>query len=139
MSGFSCLINLLAEKYSDKRKNGTFSFAAKLNVPFFLLSEYFSASRLIKQENPDIIHAHWLIPQGIIGAMLKNKKTKLIVTVHGSDLFPLKNFIFRFLQRNVLKKADFCTVNSEATWNELVKRFPEYQSKVKLIPMRVDT
>ena len=73
------------------------SFAAKLNVPFFLLSEYFSASRLIKQENPDIIHAHWLIPQGIIGAMLKNKKTKLIVTVHGSDLFPLKNFIFRFL------------------------------------------
>ncbi|HLC60506.1 MAG TPA: glycosyltransferase family 4 protein [Candidatus Nanoarchaeia archaeon] len=115
------------------------SFAAKLNVPFFLLSEYFSASRLIKQENPDIIHAHWLIPQGIIGAMLKNKKTKLIVTVHGSDLFPLKNFIFRFLQRNVLKKADFCTVNSEATWNELVKRFPEYQSKVKLIPMGVDT
>ena len=115
------------------------SFAAKLNVPFFLLSEYFSARRLIKQENPDFIHAHWLIPQGIIGAMLKNRKTKLIVTVHGSDLFPLKNFVFKALQRKVLKNCDFCTVNSEATRDELIKRFPEYQNKVRLIPMGVDT
>ncbi|MEK6946822.1 MAG: glycosyltransferase family 4 protein [Nanoarchaeota archaeon] len=115
------------------------SFAAKLNVPFFLLSEYFSARRLIKQENPDFIHAHWLIPQGIIGAMLKNRKTKLIVTVHGSDLFPLKNFVFKALQRKVLKNCDFCTVNSEATRNELIKRFPEYENKVRLIPMGVDT
>jgi len=114
------------------------SFAAKLNVPFFLLSEYFSAKCLIDKENPNIIHAHWLIPQGIIGAMLKNRKTKLIVTVHGSDLFPLKNFVFRALQRKVLKKCDFCTVNSEATKNELIKRFPEYKNKVRLIPMGVD-
>jgi len=115
------------------------SFAAKLNVPFFLLSEYFSAKRLIKHENTDFIHAHWLIPQGIIGAMLKNRKTKLIVTVHGSDLFPLKSFIFKAFQRKVMKSCDFCTVNSEATRNELIKRFPEYQDKVRLIPMGVDT
>jgi len=115
------------------------SFMAKLNVPFFLLSGYFSARGLIEKENPGIIHAHWLIPQGIMGAMLKNKKIKLIVTVHGSDLFPLKNFVFRALQRKVLKNCDFCTVNSEATKNELIKRFPEYQNKVRLIPMGVDT
>ena len=32
-----------------------------------------------------------------------------------------------------------CTVNSEATRNELIKRFPGYQDKVRLIPMGVDT
>ena len=115
------------------------SFAAKLNVPFFLLAEYFSAKYLIEKEGPNVIHAHWLIPQGIIGAMLKNKKTKLIVTVHGSDLFPLKNFVFKALQRKVLKKADFCTVNSQATAYEIVRRFPEYQDKIRIIPMGVDT
>ena len=114
------------------------SFIAKLNVPFFLLSEYFSAKYLIEKECPNIIHAHWLIPQGIIVAMLKNKKTKLIVTVHGSDLFPLKNFIFKTLQRKVLKNADFCTVNSKATENEIIERFPEYKDKILLIPMGVD-
>ena len=57
-------------------------FAAKLNIPFFLLSEYLAAKKLINRYNPDIIHAHWLIPQGIISAYLKNNKTKLIVSVH---------------------------------------------------------
>ena len=90
---------------------------AMLQVPFFLLSEYIKASSLIRKYNPNIIHAHWLLPQGIIAAMLKKKDTKLIITIHGSDLFPLKNLFFRAIQRNVLKNCDTCTVNSEATKN----------------------
>ena len=112
---------------------------AMLQVPFFLLSEYIQASILIKKYDPGIIHAHWLLPQGIIAAMLKKKHTKLIVTIHGSDLFPLKNSFFTSIQRNVLKNCDICTVNSEATKNELLKRFPEFKDKVDVIPMGVDT
>jgi len=112
---------------------------AMLQVPFFLLSEYIKASSLIRKYNPNIIHAHWLLPQGVIAAMLKKKDTKLIITIHGSDLFPLKNLFFRAIQRNVLKNCDTCTVNSEATKNELLKRFPEFKDKVDVIPMGVDT
>ena len=112
---------------------------ALFQVPFFLLSEYIKTSSLIRKYNPDVIHAHWLIPQGIIASMLKKKNTKLIVTIHGSDLFPLKNPMFKSMQRNVMKNCDICTVNSEATKNELMKRFPEFKDKVFVIPMGVDT
>lgn len=119
--------------------NARSSFAAKLNIPFFLLYEYLATKKLIRKYSPDIIHAHWLIPQGIIGAYLKNNKIKLIVSVHGSDLFPLKNSMFKSLQRKVLKNCDICTVNSDATKNEIIKRFPEYKNKIRVIPMGVDT
>jgi len=119
--------------------NAKRSPAAKLNIPFFILSEYLAASKLINKYNLEVLHAHWLIPQGIIAAMLKKDSTKLIVSVHGSDLFPLKNTLFRKMQKFVLKNCDACTVNSEATKNEIISRFPEYRSKIKVIPMGVDT
>jgi glycosyltransferase involved in cell wall biosynthesis len=114
------------------------SILALFQVPFFLLSEYIKTSSLIRKYNPGIIHAHWMIPQGIIASMAKNNKIKLIATIHGSDLFPLKNSLFKSLQRNVLKNCDLCTANSEATKNELVKRFPEFKNKIIVIPMGVD-
>lgn len=119
--------------------NAISSFAAKLNIPFFLLSEYIAAKKLIDKYKPDIIHAHWIVPQGILAAFAKINKSKLIVSVHGSDLFPLKNSLFKSLQRAALKNCDACTVNSEATKNEIIRRFSEYKNKVRVIPMGVDT
>lgn len=115
------------------------SILALLQIPFFLLSEYLNAYKLIKKYNPEIIHAHWLIPQGVIAAMLKKKSMKLIVTIHGSDLFPLKNKLFMSIQKKILENCDVCTLNSEATKNELLKRFREFKKKVIVIPMGVDT
>ena len=43
------------------------------------------------------------------------------------------------MQKFVLKNCNACTVNSEATKNEIIRRFPEYRSKIKVIPMGVDT
>lgn len=116
------------------------SFLAKLQVPFFLVSELFTAKSLIKKYNPDIMHAHWMVPQGLIGVILKKiYKVPLIVTVHGSDLFPLKSFLSTKIQKSVLKDCDVCTVNSEATKNEIIRRFPELSNKLTIIPMGVDT
>lgn len=116
------------------------SFLAKLQLPFFLLSECISAARLIKKYKPDILHAHWLIPQGVLAAILKRThKLPFIVTAHGSDLFPLKSRVFKYFQRIVLNACYACTVNSIATKNEIAIRFPEFSSKLKVIPMGVDT
>lgn len=116
------------------------SLLAKLQVPLFLMSEFFVAKSLARKHNPAIVHAHWMVPQGLIGVILKKiHKSPLIVTVHGSDLFPLKNFLFRKMQKIILKNCDICTVNSEATKNEITKRFPEFSNKLAIIPMGVDT
>ena len=115
------------------------SFLAKMQIPNFLMSEYLSARKLIKKYKPDILHAHWLIPQGILAVFLKKRyKIPLVVTVHGSDLFPLKNPVFKSIQKTVLENCDACTVNSTATKNEIISRFPKFKNKITVIPMGVD-
>jgi len=115
------------------------SFLARLQMPFLLLSEFFVSYRTITKENIDMIHAHWILPQGFIGTILKKLyKIPLLVTIHGSDLFSLKNKLSKGLQHFVVKNADYVTVNSNATKNELLKRFPAHFSKIRMIPMGVD-
>lgn len=116
------------------------SFLAKIQMPLLIISEYFSASKIIRKEKISMLHAHWILPQGFIGVFLKRKyKIPLLVTIHGSDLFPLKNKLFRKMQGFVAKNADMITVNTEATKKELLGRFPEIANKVKVIPMGVDS
>ena len=115
------------------------SLLAKIQVPFFLLSEFFSIKKIIKKEKVNAIHAHWIIPQGFLSVFFKKKYgVSLIVSAHGSDVFPLRNSFFRFIQRKVLENCDVCTVNSTATRNELIRRFPEFKNKIRIIPMGVD-
>ncbi len=114
------------------------SFLAKMQMPLLVIAEFLAASSIIKKEKIRLIHAHWMLPQGLVGVFLKKIfKIPLLVTIHGSDLFPLKNVLFKKLQHFVVKNADFITVNTEATKNELLGRFPEALTKVKIIPMGV--
>ncbi|MEE8167949.1 MAG: glycosyltransferase [Candidatus Hydrothermarchaeales archaeon] len=56
----------------------------------------------------DLIHAHYAVPQGLLGVILKKIKGKpLIVTVHGSDITVLgRNSLARPFVRFTLKSAD---------------------------------
>ncbi|KPK22904.1 MAG: hypothetical protein AMJ61_16615 [Desulfobacterales bacterium SG8_35_2] len=38
-------------------------------VPFFILAEFFALLKLIRKTKPDIIHAHWILPQGFVTAL----------------------------------------------------------------------
>ncbi len=116
------------------------SILAKVQMPLLISSEFFAAYRIIKKEEISLIHAHWLLPQGFTGVFLKRIfKIPLLVTIHGSDLFPLKNAIFKKLQKFVAENADFITANTEATKKELLSRFPEAKNKLAVIPMGIDT
>lgn len=116
------------------------SFLAKIQMPILIMTEFLNAHHILSKEKVDMVHAHWIVPQGFIGVFLKKcHKVPLLVSVHGSDLFPLKSGFFRALQRFAIKNADCITVNSEATKRELLTRFPQYSSKVKTTPMGVDT
>ena len=56
----------------------------------------------------DVIHAHYAVPQGLLGVLLKKiKKRPLVVTLHGSDVTVLgRNPLTRPLVAYVLKEAD---------------------------------
>ena len=78
---------------------------------------------LIKKENIDIIHGHYLFPAGAAAVEIGEKyKIKTYVTAHGSDMFELykKQPLMRSILRKVLKKADEVFAVSNALKHEIL-------------------
>jgi len=80
--------------------------------------------KLVKKENIDIIHGHYLIPAGLASVKVgKSTKTKTYVTAHGSDMFEMykKHAYTRPIIKKVLKDADVVLAVSEALKEEILK------------------
>ncbi|MBD5396184.1 MAG: glycosyltransferase family 4 protein [Lachnospiraceae bacterium] len=102
-----------------------------LLVPFLLLSLYLHLFKLLPQF--DMVHAHWLIPQGIVQSFFK---TPYIVTGHGGDVTSMNQGILRKLKIRCLKRADHVTVVSEHLKNIIQQMVPEIHPDI--ISMGVD-
>ena len=111
-----------------------------LMVPFFLLGQLLAIIRLVRNEHFDLIHAHWLIPQGFIAALsllITGKRVPLLCTSHGGDLFALKGKGLQRLKRWVMDKSATLTVVSKAMKKTVVD-MGVAPDKVEVIPMGVD-
>ncbi|WP_343227316.1 glycosyltransferase [Pseudoxanthomonas sp. PXM01] len=93
-----------------------------LLVPGFLLSMAWSFFRLLRRRKIDVVHAHWLIPQGFIAAMLTligGRKPPFVVTSHGADLFAMRSWPLPSIKRFVARRAAGTTVVSEGMRDEM--------------------
>lgn len=111
-----------------------------LLVPGFVLVQAWQAWRLCRHEKVDAIHAHWLIPQGLIAACLQSlpgRKVPFVVTSHGADLFALKGKVLEVLKRFVVRRAAAVTVVSSAMRDRLRMAGGD-TGKVTVLPMGVD-
>ncbi len=109
-------------------------------VPIFLLAQALTAWRLSRRYRFDTIHAHWLIPQGLIAAALQylpGRNVPFVVTSHGADLYALKGRVMNALKRFVLRRAAAVTVVSGAMRDELAA-MGEDASRISVQPMGVD-
>ncbi|HSN17708.1 MAG TPA: glycosyltransferase [Gammaproteobacteria bacterium] len=100
----------------------------------FLGAEYLSGQRLVRQ-GFDLIHAHWAIPHGYLGAKFKDRRA-LICTSHGSDLLALGRWA-RPLQRKALEQADVVTVVSATLRDKALEISTGITPQI--MPMGVDT
>lgn len=113
------------------------SLLAKIQVPVFLIAEFVAAWRILAKEKPQIIHAHWTVPSGIIAVVLgKLFNIPVVVTAHAADVFT-NNLIMRWCNLLVIKYASFITVNSQATKKALVD-YRTTTTPISIIPMGVD-
>lgn len=111
-----------------------------LLVPSFVLGLVSSLWRLNRQWRPDVIHAHWLLPQGLAVAALSRLGAALppfLVTSHGADLFALSARPLKALKRFVFREAAAVTVVSGAMREEL-RQLGCPLDKVIVRPMGVD-
>lgn len=117
---------------SDERVRG----AAAAVTPLYALSLHRAVRRLLARERFDLVHAHWIVPNGVIAAAAVGE-TPLAIGLHGSDVFLAEKPGVRTLARRALRRSRLLTGCSP----ELVDRvralgFPAERSRV--IPYGVD-
>ncbi len=106
-----------------------------LQVPFFFLFGLLATYRIIHRLNIDTIHAHWIIPQGVVAAIYKvlcNRKIHIIMTSHGGDILGLQSNVMQWIKRWTMNQADVITVVSHA-----LKKQVEALAVIKNIPVEV--
>jgi glycosyltransferase involved in cell wall biosynthesis len=110
-----------------------------LVVPFFLVSSFCSLLHHSRRLRPSCIHAHWIIPQGVIAYIVgKICRTKFVVTAHGADVFGLKGGLFDWARSVVVKNATAMTVVSKALKKVLLLRCKS-SCRIEILPMGVDS
>jgi glycosyltransferase involved in cell wall biosynthesis len=87
-----------------------------LLVPFFLLAEWAAVLRLTRRLRPDVINAHWIIPQGVVVAATPGwRRAPVVLSIHGGDVFTFNNPLTVRLKRFAMRRAAAVLVNSSAT------------------------
>jgi glycosyltransferase involved in cell wall biosynthesis len=110
-------------------------------VPFFLFFQFVATLKLIRKYRPAVIHAHWIIPQGLIAALacrlIQQHAPRLMCTAHGGDVYGLKGPMMRRLRRFALARASLCTVVSEAMRADVLTQLKK-PARIEVVPMGVD-
>ncbi len=89
--------------HSDTRLHA----AAYLLAPLFAASEFWLLHRLTQREQFDAIHAHWVIPNGFVAALVAQiHNIPLVISLHGSDIFMAqRRAIFQPIVRWTFRRA----------------------------------
>lgn len=107
-----------------------------LLVPGFLLAMAWKTWLVTRQHRFDILQAHWIIPAGLIAAVLRPlHRIPTIVTAHGSDIFSLRGRLGSFFRGWTLAHCDAWTANTLATRDAATDRGVP---RGEVIPMGVD-
>lgn len=105
----------------------------------FILAELLYAIRIVRKENIDLIHAHWIIPQGLVAvlaATLAKKRPAILVTAHGADVYTRKSTLNSSIKRFILNHCHHLTVVSQAM--AISVRQLKAKCDIDIIPMGTD-
>ena len=115
------------------------SWSARLALIGFLGSDFVAGVRARRSFDPDVIHAHWWFPSGVIGSWVSRMSHRpLVTTLHGTDVRLARSAaISRPLFRHVLQHS--AAVTTVSTWlaNEVSTLVPSVKPIVA--PMPADT
>lgn len=115
------------------RKN-RFNYA---KLPALIFFEWLQTTRWLRSKKFDLLHSHWLLPQGFVGALAAAPLgIPHVCTVHGGDVFGLQGRCLTKFKAFTLRHTDAVTVNSSATRQAVLRLCPDY-SALQTIPMGV--
>ncbi|WP_353809247.1 glycosyltransferase [Agromyces sp. SYSU T00194] len=117
-----------------------------LVVPFLFLGEYRAVRRLVREERPDLLYAHWFTPQAMVCAAVGRRAgIRTVFTTHASDIAVWGRFggLGRRLVRTAVDRSARFTAVSRRSLERARRFFTDAQwaavlEKSAVIPMGVD-
>jgi glycosyltransferase involved in cell wall biosynthesis len=108
-------------------------------TPLYLMTALGEFLLLASRWPFDIIHAHWVVPNGPIGAVAARLiRAPLIVSLHGSDVFVMeRNRLFAWAGRMASKRAYHVTACSQDLEGRAIN-LGVAASQISVIPYGVD-
>ncbi|QDZ16432.1 glycosyltransferase [Humibacter ginsenosidimutans] len=108
-----------------------------LQVVPFLVSQWSAMRRARRRFSPDVVHVHWIIPQGVVADLALRGVPRLITTL-GGDLYALNGAVLRRLKAAVVTRASEITVMNDEM-RRMVIELGARPERVQVMPMGVDT
>jgi len=109
-----------------------------LKMPFYILSMYSAARRILSEKNFDLVNFHWLFPACFwLKRFYRKGGIPVVLTGHGTDIRLTRKFPFSWFAKRAMKAAKAATVNSQYMAGILTPL--QTESKIAVIPMGVDT
>lgn len=111
------------------------SMRGKAALAGFMTAGGFAVNRAIKRLAPDVVHAHWWFPAGLLA--LAGKDIPLVTTLHGSDVRLARKVPWVHpLLRKVLDRSD--AVTSVSSWLAGEARAMAPRARIRVAPMPAD-
>jgi colanic acid/amylovoran biosynthesis glycosyltransferase len=107
-----------------------------LQVPPFFAAEIRALRRAVREHRPDVLHVHWMIPQGVC-ALVAARRVPWVVTTLGGDVYALNDPVSRWLKRAVLRRARAVTTMNEDMRRRLVELGSD-DAGTEVLPMGAD-
>ncbi len=114
----------------------TVKWGAALASPLYLQGASRALRRAVRRLNPDIVHAHWAVPNGLAAGFTR-LEVPFGIGLHGSDVFMAEKTPIRPLMAKALGRSSFLTGCSP----ELVNRICDIgfdKARSTVIPYGVD-
>ena len=83
--------------------------------PLLFIFAFIKYFRQVRKKKPDVLHAHWILPNGFISALVSLfTRVPLLIQLHGSDVFTAeKNILFRLMALFAASKARYIVSPSQ--------------------------
>lgn len=110
-----------------------------LLTPLLLAAQFWALRALLKRQRFDLLHAHWLFPQGWLAQWLCRSEAApaLLCTAHGSDLHALSGPLFRLFRQQVIRHAGAISVVSQPMREALLQQGAD-PARLHVLPMGID-
>ena len=112
--------------------------AAWAVAPLAVMAGWRMARRVAAEIRATVIHAHWVIPGGVLGVLARGSRP-LVVSAHGSDIFVAERVgLARRAARHVLGRSGWITACSDDLRDRAIA-LGAPAAKTETVPYGVDT